>query len=93
MDYTTGYNQIQMALKDQAAMAFHTPKGICCYKVRPFNLKNAGATYERKMQSIFDDILHMTIECYIDDLVVKSKRRLGHIQIFVGSSNDYENVS
>jgi len=29
---------------------------------------------------IFDDMLHKTIECYVNDLVVKSKKRLNHLQ-------------
>ena len=49
MDCTVGYKQIQMALKDQDAMAFRTLKGIFCYKVIPFGLKNAGGTYQRAM--------------------------------------------
>ena len=80
MDCTAGYNQIQMAPEDQEATAFRTPKGIFCYKVMPFGLKNAGATYQRAMQTIFDDMLHKTVECYVDDLVVKSKKRVEHIQ-------------
>ena len=47
LDCTVGYNQIQMALEDQEATTFRTPKGIFCYKVMPFGLKNAGATYQR----------------------------------------------
>jgi len=58
MDCTAGYNQIQMAPEDEEATAFRTPKGIFCYKVMPFGLKNAGATYQRAMQTIFDDMLH-----------------------------------
>ena len=46
----------------------------------PFGLKNAGATYQRAMQAIFDDMLHQKVECYVDDLVVKSKKRVEHIQ-------------
>ena len=46
----------------------------------PFGLKNAGATYQRAMQRIFDDMLHKNVECYVDDLVVKSKKREDHIQ-------------
>ena len=80
MDCTTGYNQILMAPEDQEATAFRTPKGIFCYKVMPFGLKNAGATYQRAMQTIFDDMLHKKVECYVDDLVVKSKKRQDHIQ-------------
>ena len=58
MDCTARYNQIQMALKNQDAIAFHTPKGIFYYKVMPFGLKNAGATYQRAMQTIFEDMLY-----------------------------------
>ena len=80
MDGFSGYNQIRMALKDEELTTFHTPKGIYCYKVMPFGLKNAGATYQRTMQKIFDDILHKNVECYVDDLVVKSKKRIEHLQ-------------
>ncbi|XP_070013017.1 uncharacterized protein [Nicotiana sylvestris] len=46
----------------------------------PFGLKNAGATYQRAMQNIFDDLLHKNIECYMDDLVVKSRKRGDHLK-------------
>ncbi|XP_012849590.1 PREDICTED: uncharacterized protein LOC105969382 [Erythranthe guttata] len=80
MDGSSGYNQIRMAPRDEELTAFRTPKGIYCYKVMPFGLKNAGATYQRAMQKIFDDMLHKDVECYVDDLVVKSKRREDHLQ-------------
>ena len=32
------------------------------------------------MQTIFDDMLHTKVECYVDDLVVKSKKRADHLQ-------------
>ena len=73
MDGSLDYNQIRMALTDEELAAFRTPKGIYCYKVMPFGLKNTGATYQRAMQMIFDDILHKHVECYVDDLEVKSK--------------------
>ncbi|KAK4404358.1 Transposon Tf2-12 polyprotein [Sesamum angolense] len=78
MDGSFGYNQIRMAPADEELTAFRTPKGIYCYKVMPFGLKNAGATYQRAMQKIFDDMLHKNVECYVDDLVVKSKKRENH---------------
>ena len=80
MDGFSGYNQIRMAPIDEELTAFHTPKGIYCCKVMPFRLKNAGATYQRAMQRIFDDILHKNVECYVDDLVVKLKKRMEHLQ-------------
>ena len=75
MDGSSGYNQIRMTPKDEELTAFWTPKGIFCYKVMPFVLKNASATYQRAMQKIFDDMLHKNVECYVDDLVVKSKKK------------------
>ncbi|KAL0463334.1 UNVERIFIED_CONTAM: hypothetical protein Slati_0221000 [Sesamum latifolium] len=80
MDGSSRYNQIRMAPKDKELMAFCTPKEIYCYKVMSFGLKNAGVTYQRTMQKIFDDMLHKNIECYVDDLVVKSKMRQDHLQ-------------
>ena len=67
-----------MAPEDEVHIAFQTLKGIYCYKVMPFRLKNAGATYQRAMQQIFDDILHKIVQCYVDDLVVKTKKKGDH---------------
>ncbi|KAH0720316.1 hypothetical protein KY284_005346 [Solanum tuberosum] len=66
--------------KDEEYTAFRTPKGIYCYRVMPFGLKNDGATYQRVMQNIFDDMLHKRVECYVDDLVVKTKQREHHLE-------------
>ena len=41
----------------------------------PFGLKNAEATCQRAMTIIFRDFLHNLIECYVDDLVIKTKDR------------------
>ncbi|KAL0444617.1 UNVERIFIED_CONTAM: Transposon Tf2-12 polyprotein [Sesamum latifolium] len=79
MDGSSGYNQIRMAPTDEELTIFRPPKGIYCYKVMPFGLKNAGATYQTAMQRIFDDMLHKNIECYVDDLVLKSKKREDHL--------------
>ena len=45
MDAFSRYNQIQMTEEDQEKIAFITNQGLYCYKVLPFGLKNAGATY------------------------------------------------
>ena len=59
-----------MTPKDEKLTAFRTPKGIYCYKVMSFSLKNAGATYQQAMKNIFDDMLQKN-ECYVYDLLVK----------------------
>lgn len=45
MDDYWGYNQVQMASKDEEATAFHTLIKIFCFRVMPFGLKNADVTY------------------------------------------------
>ncbi|KAG9444902.1 hypothetical protein H6P81_016242 [Aristolochia fimbriata] len=47
--------------------------------VMPFGLKNVGATSQTAMQNIFDDFLHKRVECYVNDLVVKTKQRSDHL--------------
>ncbi|PKU59525.1 RNA-directed DNA polymerase [Dendrobium catenatum] len=79
MDGSSGYIQIKMAPEDERNTAFRTPIGIFYYKVMPFGLKNAGATYQRAMTRIFDDLIYNQVECYIDDLVVKSKVKEAHL--------------
>ena len=55
MDAFLGYNQIKMSEKDQerTSFVFVTNQGFFCYKVMPFGLKNAGATYQRLMNKMF----------------------------------------
>lgn len=48
------------------------------YIVMPFGLKNVGATYQRAMTAIFHDMMHRELEDYVDDIMVKSKRREVH---------------
>ena len=38
----------------------------------PFGLKNAGATYQRAMTTLFHDMMHKEIEVYVDDMIAKS---------------------
>ena len=72
MEAVWGYNQILMHPDDQEKMAFITKRGIFCYKVMPFGLKNAGATSQRLVNQTFADYLGDTMEVYIDDMLIKS---------------------
>nr|XP_034900655.1 LOW QUALITY PROTEIN: uncharacterized protein LOC118038417 [Populus alba] len=81
MDGFSGYNQIRMAPEDREKTTFITPWGTFCYKVMPFGLKNAGATYQRAMVTLFHDMMHKEIEVYVDDVVAKSKEGENHVQV------------
>jgi hypothetical protein len=79
MDAYSGYNQILMHPDDQEKTAFVTERGTFCYKVMPFGLKNAGATYQRLVNMMFAKMLGSTMEVYIDDMLVKSLVAQQHI--------------
>ncbi|XP_070004412.1 uncharacterized protein [Nicotiana sylvestris] len=75
-----GYHQIWMDEEDVEKIAFITPWGVYFYKIMPFGLKNAGATYMRAITTIFHDMIHKEIKVYVDDVIIKSKRASNHIE-------------
>ncbi|XP_016185827.1 uncharacterized protein LOC107627512 [Arachis ipaensis] len=72
MDAYSGYNQIPMHRPDEEKTAFITPDGTYCYTVMPFGLKNAGATYQRLVNKIFQNLSGTKLEVYIDDMLAKT---------------------
>ncbi|XP_059436668.1 uncharacterized protein LOC132169694 [Corylus avellana] len=80
MDAFSGYNQIYMHPEDQEKAAFITDRGLYCYMVMPFGLKNAGATYQRLVNKMFRDQIGSNMEVYVDDMLVKSMLPEGHIE-------------
>ena len=79
MDAFSGYNQIKMAEEDQEKTTFITSQGLYCYKVMPFGLKNAGTTYQRLVNKMFSKWIERNMEVYVDDMLVKSKEELTHL--------------
>ena len=48
-----------------------------------FGLKNVGATYQRAMVALFQDMIHHEIEVYLDDMIARyqtEKKHLDHLQ-------------
>ena len=72
MDAFSGYNQIKMEEVDQEKTSFVTSQGLFCYKVMPFGLKNARATYQRLMNKMFAHQIGRNVQVYVDDMLVKS---------------------
>ena len=46
MDAYSSYNQIKMHPSEKNKTTFITGQGIYCYRMMPFGLKNAGATFQ-----------------------------------------------
>ncbi|KAL5539002.1 hypothetical protein UlMin_044709 [Ulmus minor] len=71
MDAYSGYNQIRMHQPDQEHTAFLTDQGLYCYKVMPFGLKNAGATYQRLVNKMFKQQIGKTMEFPLKQILQK----------------------
>jgi hypothetical protein len=74
LDAYSGYHQIRMKESDQLATSFITPFGMYCYVTMPFGLRNAGATYQRCMNHVLVEHIGRTVEAYVDDIVVKTRK-------------------
>jgi hypothetical protein len=74
LDAYSRYHQIKMKEFDQLATSFITPFGMYCYTAMPFGLRNAGATYQRCMNHVFGEHIGRTVEAYVDDIIVKTKK-------------------
>ena len=59
---------------------FTTHWGTYAYDVMPFNLKNASATYQRAMVTLFHAMMHKEIEVYVDDIIAKSRTSRDHLK-------------
>ena len=79
LDAFSEYHQIPMVLVDEEKTAFITSHELYCYKVMPFKLKNADATYQRLITKIFRPLVGRTVKVYIDDIMIKSKNREDHM--------------
>lgn len=80
LDAFSGYNQILMHPERQEKTAFMTDRGIYSYKVTPFRLKNAEATYQRLVNKMFKKQLRPTMEVYIDDMLVMSVKAADQVK-------------
>ncbi|RVW74826.1 Transposon Ty3-I Gag-Pol polyprotein [Vitis vinifera] len=77
LDAFSWYHQIPKAPGDEEKIAFITPHGFYCYRVMPFGLKNAGATYQRLMTKIFKPLIGDVVEVYVDDVLNPAKCAFG----------------
>ncbi|XP_077223340.1 uncharacterized protein LOC143856945 [Tasmannia lanceolata] len=79
MDAFSRYNQIRMYESDVPKTSFVTDQGTYCYRVMPFSLKNAGATYQRLVNKLFEKQIGLNMEVYVDDMLVKSQSTQDHV--------------
>ena len=70
LDGYSGYNQIEIALEDQEKTTFTCPFGTFAFRKMPFGLCNAPGTFQRCMMGIFNDMIEIILEIFMDDFSV-----------------------
>ncbi|XP_077251808.1 uncharacterized protein LOC143891038 [Tasmannia lanceolata] len=55
------------------------PEGTYCYRIMPFGLKNAGATYQKLVNKLYEKQIGCNMEVYADDMLVKSQSVQNHV--------------
>lgn len=72
LDLKSGYWQIEVDERDREKTAFVTPDGLYEFKVLPFGLCSAPATFQRMMDTVLAGLKWQTCLVYLDDVVVFS---------------------
>ena len=70
LDGYSGYNQIPVAPEDQEKTTFTCTYGTFAYRMMPFDLCNAPATFQRCMMAIFSDMVEDFMEIFMDDFSI-----------------------
>lgn len=81
LDLNMAYHQIPMRESDKEKTAFGTPRGgLYQYKVMPFGLCNAPATFQRVIEQALSGLQwHITV-LYLDDITVYSQTFDEHLK-------------
>ena len=79
IDGYAGYIQVKMAEEDIENTLFISPWGTYFYVRMPVGLKNTGVMSKRITTTLLHDLKHKKVKAYVDDVIIKSKERVGHV--------------
>ena len=71
LDLTKGYWQMPVAVKDRPKTAFVTPRGLFQFRVMPFGLNGAPASFQRLTDTLVRGC-EAFAAAYLDDVVIYS---------------------
>jgi len=80
LDLRSGYHQVAMDMKDADKTAFVTRRGIFRWRVMPFGLCNAPATFQRLMDIALSGLNFETCLVYLDDVIIFGNDLDQHIE-------------
>ena len=78
LDLKDGYHLVRIGKGDEWQTAFQTHYGHYEYKVMPFGLVNAPATFQGMMNHMLREFLDHGVVVYLDDILMYSKNEKEH---------------
>ena len=92
MDLASGYWQVAMSPEAKRKAAFVTNEGLFQFRVMPFGLCNAPATFERLMDRVLCGMRWSQCLVYLDDVISFGKsvpESLGHLEEVLARLSDF----
>jgi len=73
LDLKSGYWQVKIRSEDKEKTAFSVGNGLWQFRVMPFGLCNAPATFERVMEQVLQEFISKICLVYLDDVIIFGK--------------------
>ena len=80
LNLASGYWQVEVSDEDRQKTAFCTTEGLYEFKVMPFGLCNAPATFQRLMDLILAGLQWTSCLVYLDDIIIFGNNFADHLQ-------------